>query len=234
MTASPLALETFFRIGPVPVTQPVFVTSGIVLAAALFAIILQNHLALRPGKIQAFAELVVSAIDHQISEVMQGDPASYRALIGTIFLFVLLANWSSLVPGLEPPTAHLETDAALALIVLAATIYFGISKRGLVAYLRTFAQPTWVMIPLNVVEQLTRTFSLVVRLFGNVMSGVFIIGIILTLAGLFVPIPLMALDLLTGAVQAYIFAILSCVFIAAAVSEQDDENHPKPKKGDTK
>ena len=232
MTASPLSLETVFQIGPVPITQPVVVTSGIVVAAALSACLLQRHLALRPGKAQAFVELVVSAIDHQISDVMQGDPAPYRALIGTIFLFVLLANWSSLVPGIEPPTAHLETDTALALIVLVATVYFGISKRGLRAYLRTFAQPTWVMIPLNVVEQLTRTFSLVVRLFGNVMSGVFIIGIILSLAGLFVPIPLMALDLLTGAVQAYIFAILSCVFIAAAVSEQDENRNPESRKGD--
>ena len=87
-------------------------------------------------------------------------------------------------------------------------------------YLATYAEPTWVMIPLNIVEQFTRTFSLIVRLFGNVMSGVFIIGIILTLAGLLVPIPLMALDLLTGAVQAYIFAVLATVFIGAAVGER--------------
>ena len=133
---------------------------------------------------------------------------------------MLIANWSSLVPGIEPPTAHLETDAALALIVFCATIYYGIATRGLGGYLRTFAEPTWVMIPLNVVEQITRTFSLIVRLFGNVMSGVFVIGIVLTLAGLLVPIPLMALELLTGAVQAYIFAVLATVFIGAAAGER--------------
>ena len=92
--------------------------------------------------------------------------------------------------------------------------------RGLRGYLATFAEPSWVMIPLNVVEQFTRTFSLIVRLFGNVMSGVFVIGIVLSLAGLLVPIPLMALDLLTGAVQAYIFAVLAMVFIGAAVGER--------------
>jgi len=151
---------------------------------------------------------------------MQVDPRPYRPLIGTLFLYVLVANWSSLVPGIEPPTAHIETDAALALIVLAATIGYGIGARGIVGYLKTFAEPSWVMIPLNVVEQITRTFSLIVRLFGNIMSGVFVIGIVLSLAGLIVPIPLMALDLLTGAVQAYIFAVLATVFIGAAVGER--------------
>jgi F-type H+-transporting ATPase subunit a len=126
---------------------------------------------------------------------------------------------------MEPPTAHLETDAALAFLVFLAVIYFGVRAGGLRGYLRTFASPSPVMIPLNFVESLTRTFSLLVRLFGNVMSGVFVIGIVLTLAGLLVPIPLMALDMLTGAVQAYIFAILAMVFIGEAV-EAPTTNHP--------
>jgi F-type H+-transporting ATPase subunit a len=179
-----------------------------------------RRLALVPSKRQAVLEIVVGAIDGQIRDTMQVDPGPYRALIGTIFLYVLLANWTSLVPGIEPPTAHLETDAALALIVLCATVVYGVKTRGLAGYLKTFAEPSWVMIPLNIVEQITRTFSLIVRLFGNVMSGVFIVGIILSLAGLLVPIPLMALDLLTGAVQAYIFAVLATVFIGAAVGER--------------
>ncbi len=171
-------------------------------------------------------ELFVATIDAQIADTMQTPPARYRALIGTIFVFVFCANGTSLVPGVEPPTAHLETDAALALVVLAATLYYGVRVRGVRGYLATFAEPTWVMIPLNVVEQLTRTFSLIVRLFGNVMSGVFVIGIVLSLAGLFVPIPLMALDLLTGTVQAYIFMVLSMVFIGAAVSG-DETSAPR-------
>ncbi len=216
---SPLAIEPLFHLGPVPVTEPVVVTWGILLALGGGAFLATRHLKLVPGRGQALLEAVVSTIDSQIRDTMQVDPAPYRALIGGIFLFVLTANWVSLIPGLEPPTAHVETDAALALIVFVATIGYGIKARGLAGYLKTFAEPTWVMIPLNVVEQITRTFSLVVRLFGNIMSGVFVIGIILSLAGLLVPIPLMALDLLTGAVQAYIFAVLATVFIGAAVSE---------------
>ena len=133
------------------------------------------------------------------------------------FLFIFTANWSSLVPGFEPPTAHIETDAALALIVFLATIWFGIRSRGVGGFMATFAEPNVLMIPLNVIETVTRTFSLVVRLFGNVMSGVFVIGIVLSLVGLLVPIPLMALEMLTGAVQAYIFSVLAMVFIGGVI-----------------
>ncbi|WP_236637986.1 F0F1 ATP synthase subunit A [Mangrovicoccus ximenensis] len=170
-------------------------------------------------RVQSVLELFLATLDGQIRATTGRDPAPFRALIGTIFLFVLAANWSGLVPGIEPPTAALETDAAAALIVFAATTGYGIRYRGLGGYLKTFAEPSWVMIPLNIIEQITRTVALIVRLFGNVMSGVFVIGVVLSLAGLFVPVPLMALDLLTGGVQAYIFAILATVFIGAAVGE---------------
>ncbi|MEJ2434170.1 MAG: F0F1 ATP synthase subunit A [Pseudolabrys sp.] len=110
-------------------------------------------------------------------------------------------------------------DAALGLIVFFAILYFGVRARGLRGYLATFAEPSIVMVPLNVVETFTRTFSMIVRLFGNIMSAVFVIGIILSLAGLLVPIPLMALHLLVGAIQAYIFAVLAIVFIGSGVSE---------------
>ncbi len=221
MTESPLELTALFHIGPVAITEPVITTWGIMAAMLVFCLLATRKLQLRPGKVQAALELVVGAIDHQAEEVIRRDPAPFRAIVGTIFLFILVANWSSLLPGVEPPTARLETDAALALIVLAASGYFGVRLRGTRGYLKSFAQPTWAMIPLNIVEQITRTFSLVVRLFGNIMSGVFVIGIVLSLAGLFVPIPLMALELLSGTVQAYIFAILGCVFIATAVSGDD-------------
>ncbi|HVZ10002.1 F0F1 ATP synthase subunit A [Rhodopila sp.] len=218
--SSPLKLEPLFHIGPAAITSPVLVTWAIMIALGFFAYFATRRLSLEPSRAQAALEAVVGAIDTQIADTMQADPAPYRALIGTILIFVLIANWSSLIPGVEPPTAHVETDAALALIVLCATIAYGVRAQGIIGYLRTFAEPSWVMIPLNLVEQLTRTFSLIVRLFGNIMSGVFVIGIILSLAGFLVPIPLMALDLLTGAVQAYIFAILACVFIGAAIGER--------------
>lgn len=216
---SPLVLEPMFHLGPVPITQPVVLTWVIMFVLLVFFWALSKRLTIRPSKTQIVVELFVTTVDGTIRDTMQRDPAPFRPLIGTIFLYILVANWSSLIPGIEPPTAHIETDAALAVIVFFATIGFGIYDRGLKGYLATFAEPSWIMIPLNLVEQITRTFSLIVRLFGNVMSGVFVIGIVLTLAGLIVPIPLMALDLLTGAVQAYIFAVLATVFIGAAAGE---------------
>ncbi len=219
MIESPLASKILFMIGPVPITQPVVVTWGLMIALALAGWIATRALALNPSRYQAVLELIVGAIEDQIRATMRLAPAPYVPMIGTLFLFILAANWSSLVPGVEPPTAHIETDAALGMIVFFAIIYFGIRARGVRGYLKTFAEPSIVMIPLNIVETFTRTFSLIVRLFGNVMSGVFIIGIVLSLAGLLVPIPLMALELLVGAIQAYIFTVLAMVFIASAVSE---------------
>ncbi len=218
-------MKTVFMVGPIPITAPVVVTWGLMAALSLVGFFATRRLTLSPSRYQAMLELTVGAIEDQIRGTMCAAPQRYLPMIGTLFLFILTANWSSLIPGIEPPTAHLETDAALGLIVFCSIIYFGIRARGVRGYLRTFAEPTIFMIPLNLVENLTRTFSLIVRLFGNVMSGVFIIGIVLSLAGLLVPIPLMALELLIGAIQAYIFTVLAMVFIGSAVGgERGDGN----------
>jgi F-type H+-transporting ATPase subunit a len=227
MVESPLTARVLFAVGPVPITKPVVVTWGILAALALGGWLATRSLALMPSRRQAVVEMIVGVIEDQIQVTMRVPPARYVPMIGTLFLFILTANWSSLVPGVEPPTAHIETDVALGLIVFFAIIYFGIRARGVGGYLKTFAEPTYIMIPLNIVETFTRTFSLIVRLFGNIMSGVFIVGIILSLAGLLVPIPLMALDLLTGAVQAYIFTVLAMVFIGSALSEGRAKPLPK-------
>jgi F-type H+-transporting ATPase subunit a len=216
--SSPLEAAALFHIGPVAITEPVVVTWAIMAVVVLFASHVTRHLSLLPSKNQAVLELFVSVIDDQIRATMQVEPGRYRALIGTLFIFILLANWSSLLPGIEAPTAHLETDAAFGLIIFGATVFYGIATRGVLGYLAIFAEPSWIMIPLNIVEQFTRIFSLIVRLFGNIMSGVFIGAIVLSLAGLFVPIPFMALDVLTGAIQAYIFSVLAMVFIGTAVA----------------
>ncbi|MCF4167602.1 F0F1 ATP synthase subunit A [Zavarzinia compransoris] len=216
---SPLESTALFHLGPVPITGAVLVTWAIMALLVGGGLIVRLRLSPRPGRVQAVAELLVDVMDDQIRETMRVAPPRYRAFIGTLFVFILTANWSSLVPGVEPPTAKLETDAALALLVFLSVIWFGVRAGGVGGYLASFSTPNPVMIPLNVIESVTRSFSLLVRLFGNVMSGVFVIGIVLSLAGLLVPIPLMALDLLTGAVQAYIFAVLAMVFIAETVGE---------------
>ena len=224
MIKSPLVSHTVFTLGPVAVTEPVVVTWGLMLLLGVGGWLLTRSLKQVPSRRQAALEMVVETIAGQIRDTTRVEPWPYVPLLGTMFLYILAANWSSLVPGVDPPTAHIETDAALAIVVFFAVIWFGVRAKGVGGYLKTFAEPTIFMLPLNVMETFTRTFSLVVRLFGNIMSGVFIIGIILSLAGLLVPIPLMALDLLTGAVQAYIFTILATVFIGSAISGDASEN----------
>jgi F-type H+-transporting ATPase subunit a len=136
---------------------------------ALVGFFTVRALTLSPSRCQAVLEIIVGAIEDRIRGTMRITPEPYVPMIGTLFLFILTSNWSSLIPGVEPPTAHLETDAALGLIVFCSISYFGIRARGVRGYLGTFAEPTIFMIPLNLIEAFTRAFSLIVRLFGNVM-----------------------------------------------------------------
>ncbi|GAA4337410.1 F0F1 ATP synthase subunit A [Pigmentiphaga soli] len=228
MTGSPLSSPPLFHIGPVPIAAQVLSTWAIMAVLAVGCALLARRLRVEnPSRTQTAAEWFVELISQHIVDVMRVEPAPYLPLVGTIFAYVLCANLSSLVPGNEPPTAHLETDAALALIVFCSVIAYGIRARGLGGYLKSFADPGWAMLPLNVLENLTRVFSLMIRLFGNVMSGVFVLGIVLSLAGLFVPIPFMALDVLVGVIQAYIFAVLAMVFIGAAVGDDHGSASPQ-------
>jgi F-type H+-transporting ATPase subunit a len=222
---SPLSSLTVLRVGPVAISQAVVTTWAIMVVLTGSAILVSRTLKTAPSTTQALFELIVDTVDGEIRNTMQAEPGPYRAFIGTLFVFIFVANWSVLIPGVAPPTARLETDAALALLVFLGVIGFGIRSGGLRGYLSTFASPSPLMIPLNLFESVTRAFSMFVRLFGNVMSGVFVIGIVLMLAGLLVPIPLMALDLLTGVVQAYIFAVLAMVFISSGLA---DQKSPKP------
>jgi len=214
---SPLTSAILVSFGPVHLTRPVVTTWVLMAVLAGLAAFLGRRLAPVPGRGQIMLEAILTVAEDQIRDVMRLDPRPYLPLIVTLFLFLATANLSGLVPGFQAPTATLETPAALALIVLFAVQMFGIRAHGIAGYLAEFLKPSPVMLPLNLIEEVTRTFSLMVRLFGNVMSGEFVIALVLALAGLFVPVPLMALELLLGLVQAFIFTILATVFIGAAV-----------------
>ncbi len=218
MADSPLALTTFFYLGPVPITAPVATTWTIIAVLGAVSFFSTRRLAIEGGRWQEALEILVTSLDQQISDCVGGNGRRLLPFIGTLFIFLVVANLSGTLPGIKAPTASLETDAALGLLVLAATQYYGIKGRGFGGYLRSFLRPNPVMLPLNLVVQVTRSFSLMVRLFGNIMSGELVIGIIVSLAGLLVPIPLMLLEVLVGILQAYIFSILAAVFIGSAAS----------------
>jgi F-type H+-transporting ATPase subunit a len=232
-----------FHVGPVPVTEQVVTTWAIVALLGIAAFsstrgLVTPKLAAAPGvtgapptgpragRVQAAVEALYVLLEDQIRDVVQGDPAPLVPFIGTLFLFLVLANLSSLIPGVKAPTSTLETPGALAIIVFFSVHLFGVRKKGLWGYLKGFAQPSVLMLPLNMLSEVTRTFSMMIRLFGNMMSHEFILGIVAALVGLFVPIPFMMLGVLIGLIQAYIFAILATVFIGAAI-EAPEKAVPK-------
>ena len=219
--ASPLASAVLFHLGPVAITRPVVTTWAIMAVLTLGSWFVTRRLTPLPDRRQAVVELVVTGIIGQVEEVIRKDPRPFLPILGTLFIFLVAANLSGVLPAVQAPTGTLETPAALALIVFGSVHFFGLRARGPVGYLASFAKPKAIMLPLNIVSEITRTFSLMIRLFGNVMSGEFIIALIVGLAGLFVPIPLMALEILVGLVQAYIFTILATVFIGAAVDSAE-------------
>ncbi len=165
---------------------------------------------------QGLLEIVVTGIEKQIQDVGLNQPKKYLSFLGTLFLFVALCSLCIVIPGFRPPTGSLSTTAALALCVFVAVPLFGVRGQGLTGYLRTYTEPTVIMLPFNIISELSRTLALAVRLFGNMMSGVMIVGILLTITPFLFPIVMTALGLLTGMVQAYIFSILAAVYIAAA------------------
>jgi F-type H+-transporting ATPase subunit a len=177
---------------------------------------------------QNLLEIVVSGIVKQIEEVGLNQPQKYIGFLGTLFLFVALASLCTVIPYYEPPTGSLSTTAALALCVFVAVPLFGIESQGILGYLKSYLKPTFIMLPFNVISELSRTLALAVRLFGNMMSGAMIIAILLTITPFIFPIFMMVLGLLTGMVQAYIFFILATVYIAAATQTRKPKPVPAP------
>jgi len=218
MRGSPLTSTVLFHVGPIAVTRPVVTTWIIMLVLIVACGRVTQRLRMQPNGRQAVLESLVLGIAQQIESIIHKDARPYLPLLGTLFLYLVAANLCGVLPGVEPPTGKLETPLALALIVFFSVHFFGVRARGVRGYLASFAKPKLIMLPLNILSEVTRTFSLMVRLFGNVMSGEFVLALVIALAGLFVPIPLMVLELLVGLVQAYIFTVLATVFIGAAVS----------------
>ena len=198
-------------------------TWGLMIVLVVGAKLITRNLTteLKRSRWQNLLEIVVTGIGKQIAEVGLRRPEKYLVFLGTLFLFIATAALCTILPGYEPPTASLSTTAALALSVFVAVPLFGIEDQGLRGYLKSYSEPTIIMLPFNIISELSRTLALAVRLFGNMMSGAMIIGILLSITPFIFPIVMTALGLLTGMVQAYIFSILATVYIAAAMSTRE-------------
>ncbi len=221
----------FWQYGWVTLNATIVYTWGLMLILAVGSRLITGALSteLRTrSRWQNLLEIVITAIQGQIEDVGLVHPERYLGFLGTLFLFVATASLCTVIPGYEPPTASLSTTLALALCVFVAVPLFGIADQGVGGYLASYVKPTFIMLPFNIISEVSRTLALAVRLFGNMMSGAMIIGILLTITPFIFPIVMTALGLLTGMVQAYIFSILAAVYIAAATRRRPTADESAP------
>jgi len=216
----------FWQYGFVKLNATIVFTWGVMLVLVVGAMLITRKLAigLKRDRWQNLLEFIVIAIEKQIEDVGLRQPRKYLSFLATLLLFLAMAALCTIIPGYQPPTGSLSTTAALALCVFVAVPLFGIGEQGVGGYLKSYLKPTFIMLPFNIISELSRTLAMAVRLFGNMMSGAMIIAILLSITPLIFPIIMTALGLLTGMVQAYIFFILAAVYIAAATRV----HNPKP------
>ena len=207
--------------GFIQINLTLVTTWGLMLVMSVAAWLVTRKLKteIRISRWQCILEMIVIGMKDQIKDIGLNKPEKFIGYIGTLFLFIAISNLCIIFPGYQAPTGSLSTTAALAISVFLAVPFFGIAETGFLKYLKTFIQPTFIMLPFNIISELTRTLALAIRLFGNVMSGGMIVSILLSIAPLIFPVMMTVLGLITGIVQAYIFGILATVYIAAATNK---------------
>jgi len=223
----------FWQYGFIKLNATIVYTWGLMLALTICSKLVTRKLnmGLHRSRWQNLLEIVVTAIEKQIEEVGLYNPRQYLGFLGTLFLFVAAASVCTIIPGYEAPTGSLSTTTALALCVFVAVPLFGVADQGLAAYLQSYSKPTVIMLPFNIISEVSRTLALAIRLFGNMMSGAMIIGILLAITPFIFPVVMTLLGLLTGMVQAYIFFILASVYIAAALRVRKIKSETETKPG---
>jgi F-type H+-transporting ATPase subunit a len=211
-----------FEIWGIPINATIFYTWVVMAVLTGVSMLITRNLRpdVPPNRWRTMLEVILQGIQGQIQEIAPGPSRNLLYFSGTLFLYVAMSNLMLVVPGFEPPTSSLSTTTALALSVVLAVPLFGIISRGLGGYLKTYLEPSFIMLPFNIISEFTRAISLAMRLYGNIMSGAVIGVILLSVVPFFFPVVMDLLGLLTGMIQAYIFAILATVYISAATAPQ--------------
>jgi len=227
MTINPDTV-VFWQLGWLPVNATIIFTWLVMALLVLGSWLVTRRLSTdtKLSRWQNLLEVIVTGIRDQIEEVSHQKAGAYLPFIGTLFLYILTSNLLNMVPGFISPTGSLSTTTALALCVFVAVPLYGITHEGPVGYLRHYVRPTPLMLPFNLVGEISRTVALAVRLYGNIMSGTVIVGILLSLTPFLFPVVMQLLGLITGTIQAYIFAVLAMVYIASATSTHRQADTP--------
>ena len=212
------------RLGPVPITRTMVTSAATSALLILLGVLVARAIRHRPtGWLAAVGRLAYRFLGDLVRETAGHPSPLLEAFAGSLFLFIAGAAVVGQLPGTPAPTSNLAATAALAVLVFLAVPLAGVAARGVRGYLAHYVRPNPLLFPLHVISELSRTVALALRLFGNMMSGHLVVALLVALAGLFVPVPLMALDLLIGLLQAYIFTVLACVYIGAAIRVGEGE-----------
>jgi len=215
--------EKVFEIGPVDITDTVLVTWLVMALITLVCYLATRRLALSPSRMQEVLEALYEAVQKNVKDVVPIDPSMVIPVLGTLWVLIGFSNLIGLLPGLTTPTADLNVTFAFAVVAYSTGHVFGIKARGFRGYLSHYTEPTWILLPFHVIAEITRTVALAIRLFGNMLSGEMVALILLGIAGLLVPVPFALLHIVIGLIQAYIFGMLTLVFIAGGVGTEKNE-----------
>ncbi|GAB3551852.1 F0F1 ATP synthase subunit A [Noviherbaspirillum agri] len=224
---SSLFVTEVFRIGPVVITNTVLLTWMLMLALGGLAWIATRRLGVVPSRRQVVLEGIVAAIEDAIHQVLPQQTARVLPFVGTLWIFILVANLASLIPGVRSPTGDLSTTVALAILVFLATHWYGLREHGPLAYLRHYLLPNPILLPFHVISEISRTIALAMRLFGNIFSLQMAALLVLLVAGFLVPVPVLMLHIIEAIVQAYIFGTLALIYIAGAIQSQSPSSTEK-------
>lgn len=222
-----MEVNPVFSLGPIGVTVPVMTTWGIMLALVTLSWLATRSLQQKPGPTQVVLEGVIGAMDRAVREVLPNAATHVLPFIGTLWVFVVVANLVGIIPGLHSPTGALSTTAALAVLVFISVHWFGIRSEGMSAYLKHYLAPNPIMLPFHLMSEVTRTIALAIRLFGNIMSLEMTAMLVLLVAGFLVPVPLLMLHVIEALIQAYIFGMLTLIYIAGAIQSQQQRQSEK-------
>ena len=225
--SSNLFVSGVFQIGALTITSTVVVTWGIMLALWLACMAATRRLSLEPSALQVMLEGIVSTIEDAIRLVLPEQAGKVLPFIASLWIFVVVANLVSLIPGVRSPTGDLSTTVALAILVFLAVHWYGIRENGLINYLRHYLSPNPILLPFHLIGEVSRTVALAVRLFGNIFSLQMAALLMLLVAGFLVPVPVLMLHIVEGLVQAYIFGMLALIYIAGAIQSQQHKQHLK-------
>ncbi len=213
-----------FTIGPFAITSVVVTTWGIMFILGVSCWLATRNLSLKPGRLQTMLEGIVTAMQDSIDAIIPDHSQQLLPFIATLWIYIVTANLTGLIPQLHSPTGHLSVTVGLALLVFLSVHWFGIRNDGIHGYLKHYLSPTPLLLPFHIISEVTRTIALAVRLFGNIMSLELVALLVLLVAGLLVPIPLLMLHIVESLVQAYIFGMLALIYVAGAMQSQQNFN----------